>query len=102
MAEKHGADISVMQAPTLSLEDEGNGLSGQSKELPESRSDTGDESIGEDDLYVAPCWYDLLDLLTVTVKAPIQMSKRVFLTRTKIYPSIPFAHGFWELSGRFF
>lgn len=50
MAEKHGADISVMQAPTPSLEDEGNGLSGQSKELPGSRSDTGDESNGEDDL----------------------------------------------------
>jgi len=97
MAEKHGADILVMQEPTLSLRDEGIDLSGRSKELPESRSDTGDESIGEDDLCVARCWYTLLASLTVTVIVPIQMSKRAYPTRTRICPSIHFEHGFWEL-----
>ena len=98
MAEKHGADISVMQEPTPSLGGEGVDLSGRSKELPESRSDTGDESTGEENLCVAPCWYYLLALLTVTAIVPIQMSKRAYPIQTRICPSIPFARGFWELS----
>lgn len=51
MAEdKHGADISVMQESNLSFNDEGFELSRQSRDLQETRSDTGEKDTGEDDL----------------------------------------------------